>query len=544
MEGLIDLRGRIPLRRDVGRDSSTAAPELSQRVRRAWSTAVAKLSGIGPRAWWASAGLLLLGLVVVCAAVVFRIKTRDGVIVVENVPEDAVVEVDGDKVTITPVKGEPVRIEAPPGEHRVVVERGNDLLMGESVTLESGKTCSLSVRKIPAKDGLLVLEKVPANAAVELDGEEVPVAATVGQALKIAAEPGRHVVVVKRGDEVLLAEGVTLETGRPVKRTIARKEPAVTHTAPPPSVPPGEVAIAVSPKAGTHAEVSKARAGPKPGGGDVAPSPLPSAPEFVTRAGQIKLRLIPAGGFQMGSPAGEGEVDEHPQHPVRITRPFYLGVYEVTQAQYKEIMGNNPSWFSANGGAKRRVSRRSTDLHPVEDVSWLDAVKFCIALSRKEQLKPFYVIEGDSARVPSWDGPGFRLPTEAEWEYACSAGPDGQGSHRFGDADGGLGEFAWFRGNAGGVTHPVGQKRSNRFGLFDMHGNVCEWCQDWYDANYYKQSRVDDPRGPDEAANRVFRGGCWFDERGRCRSALRNWFWPANRDYIPGFRLALSRSGR
>jgi formylglycine-generating enzyme required for sulfatase activity len=396
-----------------------------------------------------------------------KVKTRDGVIVVENVPENAVVEVDGDTVMITPVKGEPVRIEAPPGKHYVVVKRGDDLLMGQSVTLESGKSYSLSVRK----------------------------------------------------------------------------EAAATHP-PPPSVPPAEPAIAVSPKAGDHAQPSKPRAGPTPGGADLSPSPVPSAPEYVTRVGQIKLRLIPAGSFKMGSPDGEGEDDEHPQHAVRITRPFYLGVYEVTQAQYVEIMGSNPSYFSANGWGKEKVGGQSTDRHPVEGVSWLDAVKFCNTLSVKEGLEPFYKIEGGSVRVASWDGPGYRLPTEAEWEYACRAGPAGQGRYTFGDADRGLGEYAWFDGNSGGVTHPVGQKRPNRFGLFDMHGNVWELCQDWYDANYYKQSPTDDPRGPDAAALRVIRGASWGWEPVRCRSADRGGREPDDRLNWVGFRLALGQSGR
>ena len=495
-----------------------------------------------PWIWPLVAGAVLVGLVIWWAPGVLKVKTRDGVIVVENVPEDAVVEVDGDKVTITPVKGEPVRIEAPPGEHQVIVKRGNDRLMGERVTVESGKSYSLSVRKIPLKDALLVLENVPANAAVELDGEKVQVAAMAGQPLKIAAEPGRHVVVVKQGDEVLLAEGVTLESGRPVKRTIAQKEPAVTHAPPPP--PSGPPPIAVTPKAGGLAEPSKPSAGPKPGGGDVSRSPAPPAPEYVTHVGQIKLRVIPAGSFQMGSPAGKGDGDEHPQHAVRIARPFYLGVYEVTQAQYEEIMGTNPSWFSATGGGKDKVAGQSTDRHPVESVSWLDAVKFCNRLSEKERLEPFYKIAGGSVRVASWDGAGFRLPTEAEWEYACRAGPEGQGRYTFGDADEELGDHAWFGGNSGKVTHPVGQKRRNRFGLFDMHGNVWEWCQDWYDENYYTQSPTDDPRGPDAAADRVFRGGGWVNGPVFCRSAGRSRPGPAIRNGRRGFRLALTHSGR
>jgi formylglycine-generating enzyme required for sulfatase activity len=268
-------------------------------------------------------------------------------------------------------------------------------------------------------------------------------------------------------------------------------------------------------------------------------------PELITtKTAGIKLKLIPAGRFLMGSRDGEGDDDEHPQHEVRITRPFYLGLTEVTQGQYETLMGNNPSYFSAHGDHKDRIAGQSTEGHPVENVSWLDAVKFCNKLSEKEGLKLFYEIEGDSARVLSWEGVGYRLPTEAEWEYACRAGA--QTRFSFGDAEGGLGEYGWFDGNSGDVTHPVGQRRSNQFGLFDMHGNDWEWCNDVYAASYYKQSPADDPRGPDpaEASRRVIRGGGWFSVAGFCRSAGRGRRVPAHRSNFLGFRLARGQSRR
>jgi formylglycine-generating enzyme len=139
--------------------------------------------------------------------------------------------------------------------------------------------------------------------------------------------------------------------------------------------------------------------------------------------GQIKLKLIPAGTFQMGSPEGTGEENEHPQHVVRITRPFYLGVTEVTQAQYEAVMGNNPSCFSSTGRWKDRVAGHSTGELPVENVSWLDAVKFCNKLSELDGRKPFYEINGETVQVPDWTASGYHLPTEAEWEYACGGDP-------------------------------------------------------------------------------------------------------------------------
>jgi formylglycine-generating enzyme required for sulfatase activity len=240
----------------------------------------------------------------------------------------------------------------------------------------------------------------------------------------------------------------------------------------------------------------------------------------------MKLARIEPGSFLMGSTDGTGDEDEHPQHEVRITRPFYLGVTEVTQAQYEAVMDGNPSWFASTGQGKDKVAGQSTSQHPVENVSWLDAVKFCNKLSEMEGRKPFYEINEGTVRVPDWKASGYRLPTEAEWEYACGGDP----------AD--LNEHAWFEGNSGSVTHPVGKKLTNRFGLHDMPGNVWEWCWDAYDKDYYKQSPPDDPPGPSQAADRVLRGGCWSDYPRNCRSANRYGFTPDDRNFDLGFRLA------
>jgi formylglycine-generating enzyme required for sulfatase activity len=258
----------------------------------------------------------------------------------------------------------------------------------------------------------------------------------------------------------------------------------------------------------------------------------------------MKLTLIPGGTFRMGSPVDDKDArtDEKPQHEVRITRSFYLGVYEVTQAQYEAVMGHNPSYFSSNGGGKKEVAGQSTSQHPVEYVSWLDAVMFCNKLSQKEGLKPFYAIDGETVRVPVEKGPGYRLPTEAEWEYACRAGT--RTRFLFGDDEAGLGEYGWYYGNSGGRTHPVGQNRANALGLFDMHGNVYEWCGDWFGARYYGESPAEDPPGPVQASHRVIRGGGWYNGPRNCRSAYRKWGEPANHNYNLGFRLALGQSGR
>ena len=186
----------------------------------------------------------------------------------------------------------------------------------------------------------------------------------------------------------------------------------------------------------------------------------------------------------------------------------------------------------------RTPSFPQTDEHPVVQVSWKDATAFCDALSVLEGLKPFAHL---SARGP-WDGEGYRLPTEAEWEYACRGGTTTR--YSFGNDPVSLGEFAWYTGNSDRKTHSVGQKRPNAFGLFDMHGNVWEWCWDGYEADYYKKSPAADPLVPSQAADRVYRGGGWNNDPRLCRSANRYGYAPGLRYFFLGFRLARVQSGR
>jgi formylglycine-generating enzyme required for sulfatase activity len=249
-------------------------------------------------------------------------------------------------------------------------------------------------------------------------------------------------------------------------------------------------------------------------------------PELITtRIGRIALKLIPAGEFWMGSPDRDREAfdDEKPRHNVQISEAYYLGVTPVTQAQYEAVVGKNPSRFP-----------RQPD-NPVESVSWFEAAWFCNKLSQKERLMPYYVIRG-SKRVLVAGGPGYRLPTEAEWEYACRAGTETR--YGFGGDEVRLTEHAWYSANSEGRTWPVGRRRPNAFGLYDMHGHVWEWCWDGYDEGYYQQSPEVDPLGAEEAACRVIRGGSWNDVPRDVRSASRVRLAPQVRFNYLGLRAA------
>jgi formylglycine-generating enzyme required for sulfatase activity/predicted Ser/Thr protein kinase len=380
----------------------------------------------GLRIWWAAVGLLLLGFFVVWA-VLLRVRTANGMIELVDLPKDAEVLVDDEKVAVIwPGGGEPAVVTVTPGKHKIMVK----------------------------KDG------------IETSGDEV-----------------------------------TVQADSKEKFTVRFVGPA---------------------------------------------KPKVDSFESIKNSIGMTLKLIPAGEFFMGSPddAMEAENDEKPAHRVRISKPFYLGACEVTQGQYEAVMSNNPSHFSANGKGKDRVAKQSTDQYPVEMVSWLDAIQFSNKLSEKEGRKPFYEIDGKEIRVPDWNGQGYRLPTEAEWEYACRAIASSPTRFSFGDNPVELGAYGWFDGNSEQRTHPVAQKRPNVFGLYDMHGNVWELCWDWYLEDYYNQSPADDPTGPAGASRRVSRGGCWSNRPRDCRSANRGWDASGDRYYNTGFRLALGQSGR
>jgi len=230
----------------------------------------------------------------------------------------------------------------------------------------------------------------------------------------------------------------------------------------------------------------------------------PAAPEARGPQGQrwtnsigMDFVEIPPGNFTMGSSSSETTPHERPAHPVTISKPFLMAATEVTQAQWKAVFGSNPANFEGD------------DL-PVEQVSWDDAQEFIRELNAKEE------------------GVHYRLPTEAEWEYACRAGTM---EDHYGDLD----AVAWFDPNSGGATHPVGQKQPNAWGLYDMLGNVYEWCEDW--KGPYPDGSVTDPGGPSTGTFRTIRGGSWSVHENRTKAHFRDFFPPEQHRADIGFRV-------
>lgn len=256
----------------------------------------------------------------------------------------------------------------------------------------------------------------------------------------------------------------------------------------------------------------------------------PVVPTLVNTIG-MRFALIPPGTFWMGSPASEADrfSDEGPEHLVEITRPFYLGVFPVTQAEYLRVIGTNPSTFSTTGEMHDRVPDLDTRRHPVDGLSWDLAFAFCQALSTQEANRR------------------YRLPTEAEWEYVCRAGISRTGPFHFGRSLASTqanfdGRYPYGDAPEGPYlrrTAPVDAFPPNAFGIWDMHGNVSEWCSDWFLDHYYDTSPRCDPPGAPAGEHRVLRGGSWSDPGKYCRAAFRYDRPPDEDRYDFGVRVVL-----
>jgi formylglycine-generating enzyme required for sulfatase activity len=353
-----------------------------------------------------------------------------------------------------------------------------------------------SVVILKTRRGTIVFENLPEKAVVTVDGDMFTVEWPDGQGkgrAQITIPPGKHAVEVQVNGVRVSGEEVSVGSGG-VTPFIVRIDQ-----------PPGQPEPPASPAA-----------------------PFESPPKRVQNSVDMTLVLIPPGKFEMGSRYEPPAEDERPPHSVQISRHFYLGAYEVTQKQYETIMKKNPSHFSGRPN------------NPVDSATWIDAVTFCNELSEREKLPPYYRIASVDD-VTILGGTGYRLPTEAEWEYACRAGnPDNVPflTDAIGD------RFAWMARNCNRMTHPVGEKKPNDFGLYDMYGNVWEWCWDWLD--FYPATGQVDPIGPLHGTDRVLRGNGWWNGEYNCtRPSFRLRGSPQktspNHDF--GFRVAAGGAG-
>jgi formylglycine-generating enzyme required for sulfatase activity len=268
-------------------------------------------------------------------------------------------------------------------------------------------------------------------------------------------------------------------------------------------------------------------------------TPGTATPVTATPPGFV---LVEGGTFMMGSPASEpGRYgDEGPQHQVTV-RSFYLGIHEVTQREWREMMGTTAAQQRDAGQRAANASNWSMagegDNLPMYYVSWVEAIEYCNKRSIREGLTPCYRGSGDNITC-DWNANGYRLPTEAEWEYAAKGGSRDLLTYLYAGSNN-ADAVAWHSGNAGGVTHPMGTKASNSLGLYDMSGNVWEWCWDWGIGTYSSGAETD-PRGPSSGSARVRRGGACFNGARYARSAYRSLNGPTSRNQILGFRLARS----
>jgi formylglycine-generating enzyme required for sulfatase activity len=232
----------------------------------------------------------------------------------------------------------------------------------------------------------------------------------------------------------------------------------------------------------------------------IADDTMSAIPPPPTNPPAANLVFIPSGSFNMSGTM------------VWISKSFWMGKYEVTQAEFQSVMTNNPSYFRGNS-------------LPVDSVSWDEAVQYCQKLTMRERA---------AGRIGA--NQSYRLPTDAEWEYACRAGTTTLFS--CGNDPNFLGFYVWYNENSGDTTHDVGSKRPNFWGLYDMHGNVREWCSDWF--GNLPGGGVTDPQGPSSGSDRVIRGGCWYDNAGTCASAYRRVYDPSSGNYTCGFRVVLA----
>ncbi len=524
-----------------------------------------------------AAGAAFVGLLLLWS-IVATLRTHQGTLVVEVDEPGASVQVLNDEGTVV-VSGvsdaDPLKFSIDPGSHRLRVEKDGFTFFAQDFTLERGTRQVIRARlePVPAQPGTVRLTVNQPGAAVEvLDtaGKTVARYRTQAEPLPIPLAAGTYRLLVEKSGFAPSETAVTVASGvnHPIEVALTVIEPGqdpmaassvaaegndvpAGQTQPPTLVtppaivrsgsePPPAVAPLDAEQARQHQEAWSAQLG---------------VPVESTNSIGMKLVLIPPGEFNMGTTEEEAArllagaskgsdlqwyrdsvSSQVPQHRVRIAQPLLLGGCEVTVGQFRQFVADtryategerdgHGSWgFDPTGTWMEKPEWKwcepgfaQSDDQPVVHVSWNDSVEFCNWLSRKE-------------------GTTYRLPTEAEWEYACRAGTTTLSF--FGNDASNGGEYAWFGGNSGVSLHAVGRKKPNAWGLHDIYGSVWEWCADWHDGQYYENSSVDDPAGPATGSCRVHRGGSWKHSVLYCQSAVRIWSGPSGRNGHLGFRIA------
>ncbi len=397
-----------------------------------------------------------------------------------------------------------------------------------------------SVIRLLSPEGTLEIAVDDPEVSVQIDGSDVVI--TGAGPKEIRLKTGSHTVKASKDGMVVKQELVTVT--KDGKQVVRISQEAL----------PSDAKVPIDDGKGPDSKTAKETTGWQ-GWPKAAPPPVIApfdaaqakkhqeawarylkVPVEYTNSLGMKFRLIPPGKFMMGSPPEEIarllQEDLHPypyyadrlesegpEHEVEITQPFYMGVHEVTVSQFRQFVKNNN--YQMSDDRWQNPGFEQTEDHPVVFVSWNNAVDFCEWLSKQQHVKK------------------YRLPTEAEWEYSCRAG-QARTRFGFGNEDADLGLYAWYVSNSDGKTHPVGQKKENAWGLYDMHGNVWQWCQDVYHEDYYSRSPKKDPPAPSGGGERVIRGGCLGSIPDDCRCAFRHHIDPHWRNDDLGFRAVLS----
>jgi formylglycine-generating enzyme required for sulfatase activity len=488
-----------------------------------------------------------------------------------------VLDAEGQIVVRGVSEADPLTFSLDPGTHRLRVEKDGFAFFAQDFALvrRGQQVIRAHLEPIPEQPGTVRLTVDQPDAAVEvLDvaGKTVARYRLRDEPLAIPLAAGNYRVLVEKTGFEPFETAVTVPSGVDATIDVALAAMKFTHqpseasrgTSGSNDQPEGQAVNSPTPVV----PLTITRTGPEPPPA-IAPFDAEKAqqhqqawaahlgiPVEWTNSIGMRFRLIPPGEFEMGST--QEEVDqlladaqelaepqwyidrlpaEVPRHRVRISQPRFLAVHEVTVSQFQQFVTDTgyatDGERDGQGGFGYDITMErwvrepeftwshsrfaQSDDHPVVQVSWNDVLAFCTWLSRKE-------------------GVTYRLPTEAEWEYTCRAGNPAH--YHFGNDPTELIEYAWTGHNSDGESHPVGQKRANPWGLYDMHGNVFEWCADWYDEKYYTASPVDDPTGPAQGVDRVVRGGNWHYPAAICRSARRSGIQPGHRDLNLGFRVA------